>query len=70
MPTLKPWPVLPLRPEGSPDGGETLRMPFATSVVPPERLEPSTGATWAYVRQPELPAPWTWRYIWEGADPP
>ena len=39
-------------------------MPVTTSVVPPERLEPSTGAAGAYVRLPLLEAPWTWRYVW------
>ena len=64
MPSLKPWPVLILLLEGGPDDGETRLVPAAVSVVPPERLNASVEAEGEYVRHPELPAPWTWRYRW------
>ena len=63
--TVKTFPILVLLLEGGPDDGETRLMPVTTSVVPPERLEPSTDGPGAYVRQPVLEAPWTWRYVWE-----
>jgi hypothetical protein len=69
MATVEPFPILVLRLEGGPDDGETRLMLAATSVVPPETLEPATdeahGPRGHYVRQPELPEPWTWRYRWE-----
>lgn len=64
MPSLKPWPILTLLLEGGPDDGEVRLMPAMVSVVPPERLEPSVDSAGAYLRDPELPAPWTWRYLW------
>ena len=64
MPTLRPIPILTLCLEDGPDDGQIRPMAVTTSVVPPERLEPSTGGPGAYVRQPELPAAGTWRYMW------
>ncbi len=58
------WPILTLRLEGGPDDGEVRLMPATVSVVPPERIEPSIDAQGAYVRHPEVPVPWTWRYLW------
>ena len=68
MPAPSPWPILTLRLEGGPDDGDERQVPAAVSVVPPERLNPSVDARGQYVRYPELPAPWTWRYLWV-ADP-
>lgn len=65
---LKTWPILVLRMEGGPDDGETRLMPAADSVVPPERLRASREATGGYERHPELPEPWTWRYVCEPDD--
>jgi hypothetical protein len=61
VPSIKPFPTLILRLEGGPDDGETRLMQAAVSLVPPERLEPSTAARGVYLRQPELEARWTWR---------
>jgi hypothetical protein len=70
--SIKPFPILVLRLEGGPDDGETRLMLPERSVVPPEALEPSRGdpdgPRGRYVRQPELDAPWTWRYVWKPAD--
>ena len=64
MPSLKPWPVLILRLEDGPDDGEERLVPAAVSVVPSERVKASVHAAGWQVRHPELPAPWTWRYLW------
>jgi hypothetical protein len=65
---LKPFSVLLLPLEGGPNDGETRLLAGVRSVRPPERLRPSVGDAGAYVRQPELPAPWTWRHRWEPVD--
>jgi hypothetical protein len=64
----RPWPILILRLEGGPDDGELRLWPAMTSVMPPERLVPSVEVPGEYLRQPELPAPWTWRYLWDSTD--
>jgi hypothetical protein len=63
--SIKPFPILILRLDGGPDDGETRLMRAAVSVVPPERLVPSSDVRGADVREAELKAPWTWRYVWE-----
>lgn len=61
MPTIKTWPILTLRLEGGPDDGEVRLMPAMVSVVPPERLESSVDSAGAYLRDPTVAAPGTWR---------
>jgi hypothetical protein len=61
-------PVLILRLEGGPDDGEERLVPAAVSVVPPERINASVEAEGWYVRHPEPPAQWTWRYLWVAHD--